>query len=109
MIKRTMQEWADFFDCYIAKNGENTEYRYERGNIWYFENKPHLKKGCDTWVADEGSCHVLWVADEENCRVLADDYYCYGGTFGLMDLQELMDHDWRVLVEPKGVENERKN
>lgn len=96
MIKRTMQEWADFFDCYIAKNGNSGN--CFKDDIMVFEKKPYLIDN-ETWWAS-GKSDIL-------CKVRDDDDIIIPN-FELMDMQELREHDWRVLVEPKnkGVEGD---
>lgn len=71
MIKRTPQEIADFFQCYVAmdRNGE--------WNI--YENRPAIKNGMSFWVADSGF-------DAEINKVL---------------LEVPADHDWTHLYEPQ--------
>ena len=78
MIKRTPQEIADFFSCYVAqdKNGE-----------WYvFDNKPVLKRN-GSWMA--------------NCAIksLYLKYYF---------INPLVGHDWHTLYEPALTEKKKK-
>lgn len=71
MIKRSPQEIADIFQCYVAmdRNGE--------WNI--YENRPAIKNGMSFWVADSGF-------DAEINKVL---------------LEVPADHDWTHLYEPR--------
>lgn len=89
--KRTLQEWADFFDCYIAKNCECADDEKVRGFVCFFENKPHLAEN-GIWYDNNYNGYnngYLFCSLNEN-----NDYE-------LVNTQELKDHDWRVLIEPK--------
>lgn len=71
MTKHTMQEWADFTGCYVAKN-------CARNGICLYDKKPQVRKfiGIDMWIG-------------EFCAVIKGDL-----------VADLAEHDWRVLVKP---------
>lgn len=71
MTKHTMQEWADFTGCYVAKS------RSQSGVCLYGE-KPQLER----WFSIK-----LWAG--EFCAVIKGDL-----------VADFATHDYRVLVEP---------
>lgn len=71
MIKRTPQEIADFFGCYVAQ---------DMSDRWYaYEEKPHMERN-NTWDIDCG----------RSVSIIGDD---------LFDIPA--DHDWTHLYEPQ--------
>lgn len=89
MIKHTMQEWADFLGCYIARTSNSgLPISIGVGCAWS-ESKPQMKvKGDTNWG---------WSFD-----VLHYKYNTFEHSFGKEFLpSDLNEHDWLVLVEPK--------
>lgn len=87
MIKRTMQEWADFTGCYVAKSKMT-------GDIWLHDGKPIIDTDLDVWNGVP-AC-LLAFFDVERADYIETP------------IIDAKDHDWRVLVEPKGEKNESK-
>ena len=73
MIQHTMQEIADFFGCYAAKD---SQYAQTCDYLWLFENKPYYTSG-------------VWY--------FTDDYYKIGKDL----ISDFDTHDPSVLVEPR--------
>lgn len=71
MIKRSPQEIADFFGCYVAQDMSDRWYAYQK--------KPHMERK-NTWVTDDGGSICM----------IGDD---------LFDIPD--NHDWTVLYEPR--------
>lgn len=93
MIKRTMQEIADFFDCYVTKD--------TRGVVTFFKNKPilQMRPNFDPsvipyWVGQKG--------EKEGYTFETDTLDVRGqGALISPDLcSDRAEHDIRVLVEP---------
>lgn len=80
MIKRTMQEAADFFGMYVVKDKTG---RF----VWLLEHKPFLHT--------EGEFEGMWeVSEELNKTILIDG----------QDTVDFATHDYHVLVVPKELE-----
>lgn len=77
MIRRTPQEIADFFGCYVAQDMSDRWYAYQK--------KPHMERK-NTWVTDDGG----------SICIIGDD---------LFDIPD--NHDWTVLYEPRTTCEER--
>lgn len=80
MIKRTMQEWADFTGCYVTKCGD------EYGDIWLHDGKPSID---DNNIWNGTPLCILDFFDFEKSEYIG------------VPITDAKDHDWRVLVEPK--------
>lgn len=73
MKKLTMQEFADFFECYVAKD--------ETGVVFAYETKPNLYK-----------------YEKEDMYYWGNQYYDYFNVIYL--ISDATTHDYRILVEP---------
>lgn len=87
MKKRTMQEWADFLGCYVAKD--------EDGEVCIHTKKPitHLVENEGWWGCAGESYRLSFFSKDtfENVSITIKDADIY---------------DWRVLVEPKEQKND---
>ena len=82
MIKRTPQEIADFFGCYVAQDDKGAWYAYA--------NKPDMIPATD---------HVrgYWNSVDDSCSCLL--YEC---------LSVPENHDWTHLYEPQSADSDNK-
>ena len=74
--KRTPQETADFFNCFVAMDGNCSWYMYEYA--------PTLMPNDLKWSCEQGECHLLHVP--------------YPYTLKFLEIPE--NHNWRTLYRP---------
>ena len=80
MIKRTPQEFADFFQCYVAKN--------KVGSWFMYSTKPKINEGCGWWTSDTGKDDVL----------IPDRF-----------IETPKNYDWKKLYEPQDINEKTEN
>lgn len=87
MKKHTMQEWADFLGCYVAKD----------------KNARVCSHVCKPKIVNNKEWGSLDITTYLGCIISRGLDYYYEHGFVPLDLEE---HDWRVLVEPKEQKND---